>query len=314
MKKTIKYSFIAFLFFVISTISIKLIIPYDPIIIGNPELNDIAYVDDSRNSHIIFSDAQGNNKSSLDVIIPVPMNVSSSGKELSRIKNFVFNNISDVYWEIDGDALGFLFSTYYPNVRFPALLTEEGTIYVCINDSILNTNYSYPIQVYDDKRIIINMGNYPDNSLILYNMKECKNESVFYDGNGEQVFAVSSKGWLAINEEIDNEMMLNVYDNNRNLVFSDNQIDYYDFLAWSKDGNKLIYRVYKHKKEDYLYMHDFVTNESKKVAEDIIFKTSFSPDGNKIVMEKIGKEIVILDLITLQETNIAKGSNPDWRP
>jgi hypothetical protein len=313
MKQSPKKIIVGFLLILFSIILIKVFIPYDPILIGKHQFSDIAYINDSKNSHIRFSDAQGDHESSLHVIVPVPMNMNFPGKRVSRFKNFVLNNVSDVYWEIDGDALGFLFYTYYPNVRFPALLTEQGEIYVCINDSILNTNYHYPIQVHDDKRIIINIGRYPENSLILYNMKECKKESVFYDGKGEQVFAVSSKGWLAINEEIDKEMMLNVYDSNRNLVFTDNQIDYYNFLAWSKDGNKLLYEVYKDNEEDNLYMHDFVTGESNKIA-DYIFKASFSPDGNRIVMEKLGKNIVILDLITMEETYFAKGSNPDWRP
>jgi WD40 repeat protein len=165
----------------------------------------------------------------------------------------------------------------------------------------------------DDERIVINIGHYPENHLSLYNMKECKEESVYYDGEGIDMFAISSKGWLAVEEYLGSDTELNIYDEKRALVFSDSQVDNYFFMNWSKDGNQFVFQVKKSSTDNKFYLHDFTTGKTKLIGE-FIYTASFSPKGDQLVITRIRGEIFILDLGTLEETFLTYGYYPDWRP
>ncbi len=311
MKKAKKIIFISLLILIISLCLINIFIPMNPIIVGEPVYYEIAYTENDFPSKLMFTDETGKNGSSINLKLPIQIEIF--GTRIPLVKSFASDNISGIYWDPTGKALGVLYSTYYVNIRYPALILLDGESFSCPNDMDLYTNYSYPIHVVDRERIIINMGNFPNNRLVLYNMKDCKQESIYYDGSEVRVFAVSSQGWLAVNEVKNDELMLNVYDDNKKLVYSDNTVGYEYYLTWSKDGSKLVYNINVENDIDDVCMYDFV-KEEKTIIGKSSAKVSFSPDGNKLIMEKNSNDLVILDLITLQENDFISGSNPDWRP
>ncbi|MBI9045387.1 MAG: PD40 domain-containing protein [Anaerolineaceae bacterium] len=282
----------------------------------NQEINDslyydIAYIGIEDTSNISFIDETGKHLNSVDMEITLPITIF--GINIPFMESIVANRFSDVYWGPDGETLGVLYSTRYTNIRYPAMILSNGEKYECSNDEELYTNFAYPIQVLDRERIVINMEEYPYNKLVIYNMKNCEEEGIYYDGIEERVFAISSQGWLAVNEATYGGFALNVYDNNENLVYSDKSVGYEYYIAWSKDGNKLAYSINKENEIDDVCVYDFTEGE-KRIVSKSSGKVSFSPDGNKLVMEKIQNHLVILDLVTLQETDLIDGSNPDWRP
>jgi hypothetical protein len=254
----------------------------------------------------------GENEKEFDRKIPVYEEIKTNEGTKYQIKMYS-DWIFQINWGLNAKNLGILFATYYPNVSYPAVLQESGQLLLCLEDENLNTNYLYPIEMLDDERIVINLGRYPDNYLSLYNMKTCQEESVYYDGSEEGTFAISSKGWLAIQEGLISDQILNVYDEGHNLVFSNNEVDNYYFYTWSGDGQKIAYVINKPKDKFGLYIHDFETGETSLIGENI-FYASFSPDGERMVIQRELAEIYILDLQTMQEKYLTKGTEPIWKP
>ncbi|MBI9052078.1 MAG: PD40 domain-containing protein [Anaerolineaceae bacterium] len=277
------------------------------------QFKDIAYLDEINFSKIMFIDDFGRHQTSSHIIIPEFRKINIFKRELYKIEGYLHNTSIDIYWGIDGEVLGTLFRTHYPSVGYPALLAENNEIYTCLEDDNLHTNYDYPIQVIDSERIVINIGDYPENYLLLYNMKNCEEESIFYSGYMVGRFSISSKKWLAVNEYINGDQQLNIYDETKTLVYSENDIDDYNYFTWSKDGNILIYRVYKSLSDDKFYAHDFQKNETYLIGENI-YRASFSPDGKYLVIQRPQYKLFLLDLDTMEETFLVNGVNPDWRP
>jgi len=296
-------------------IFLQFIIQVNPMVYPKFETHDIVYLDASPFSYskLNFIDESGVKKSIANIMIPWTAEVFMFGNELSQVVDLNINKVTNVYWSNTKGTLGFLYGMDYPHVRYPGLLLENGEILICQQDEKLSTNLNYPIQVLDDTRIVINIGRYPDNYLSFYDMENCLEESVYYDGKAERGFAISSNGWLAINEELEGDLVLNVYDEQHQLVFTDNEVDDYYFIDWSKDGSMMIYRVGKSKSEDQLYSYDFKTNE-QKIIGDHIYHASFSPDDKKLIIEREGFQLYFLDLRSLEESYVIEGSSPNWKP
>lgn len=286
---------------------LDILIPDRPIIIGNISYDEISYI---YNGELKFTDETGKEESNFHLVIPVP--IDFWGLQIPFLKKFVSQGFTNTFWSLNGESLGLLFSTDYPAARFPALLTADNKLLTCPTEDGPNTNYIYPIQVVNDNNILINLAENDSEKLVIYNMETCDTEKIFYQGTKIHTFSLSSKFWLAVNEEVDGDLMLNVYDNTQNLVLSINAPDYYEFITWSKDGEKLLYRISNGINDDYIYIYDFATGETTKIAQNV-YKASFSPNGKQLVVYTTNG-LFIMDLNTLQRRYLTNGINPDWRP
>jgi hypothetical protein len=268
-------------------------------------------------------DDNGQNQTEADIFVPSINGITMFGERLYKIGEGYHNQFYFPTWSPDGETLGVLFSDGYYEPHYPALIRENGKILTCLQDPDLITDIDLPIQVIDDSRIVINIVGQFDTEegyfdseryLSFYNMETCMEESVFYNGKGERQFAVSSKMWLAIHEFTD-DLCLNVYDEQGNLVYTDKNYRYFYYLTWSKDGMKLSYQAID-EKDDAFYIHDFQSGETILLGDNLI-GASFSPDGEKIITQFIDHmedQIIMIDLSTMERTAIGEGQDPAWRP
>jgi WD40 repeat protein len=280
------------------------------------DVHDIVYLERTdENGTIKFINADGSGASTRDVTFSVPRTINIFGFNIPLAYHQVDNQISTVTWGADGNTLAFSYENENFIVRFPGLLTAEGEILTCPQDDSLYTCRNCPVRVLDQERVLINVGAPYDGVryLAVYNMRNCKQESVYFDGNREWGFALSSKNWLAISEKLDDRFVLNVYDDQFTLMHTIPTEDLISWIEWSPDGNQLLYRDSRDY-DSYVKMFNYNTNEDQitEVGKDICC-ASFSPDAQKIIFSR-DNQIYIRDLTTGQETYLTQGTNPQWRP
>jgi hypothetical protein len=312
MKKAIRIVAMIFILFVIGFFIDKAIcyahIPDKPYIEGSVKYKEIVYL---QNNEIQFIDDKGEKGEAFKIYVPTKRKVF--GYTVPIYKRLQTMGVVNITWGNVDYPIGFTYVYGYPNVAYPVLLNNKNEMLICSRETGPNTHWTNPIEVTDGGRILINLEGNNKNYLVFYDMEECKEENILYEGENIRYFALSRNGLLAVNEEIDSDLMLNIYDEHSKLIYSNNDNDYYEFFAWSSDGNKLLFPGKNDNGViDKIQIINFLTGDTQIINQEV-FYASFSPSGDKLVMDtKNG--IVILDLLTMEEKIISQGDSPHWHP
>ncbi len=146
----------------------------------------------------------------------------------------------------------------------------------------------------------------------LYDMQTCQKLENLYEPKEDEYLQgarLSNMDWLAVWHFVDQQEQITIFSPNNTIQIA---IEDAGQPEWSKDGEHLAFV-----KKDGLYIASKDGTETRKILEGYINCPSWSPDGEKMVIEYLNNKkfnIAIVDIPTGELTIIAEnGYCPDWR-
>jgi hypothetical protein len=278
----------------------------------NNDMNEIIYIKDGT-LHSMNADGSEQHKHIL--VYPVP--VTFLWQRIPLLQSLRISNIDMATWSRDGDSIAFGFEDPgFQAQGVSGIITKSGIVLVC-NAGRGSIYSDSQIQMSGKTSVLIVPLKYDSTKIIELNMLTCK-ESEYYRGRNIGRFLVSNNEWLAVTESQGYDYVLDVYDQDRNLVYTDNREDFSFRLAWSNDGDMLIYGAEEKTPErDFkdckMIIYDFKNNEQVLFPTGYFYKAVFSPDGKKNLFVN-NEGINLYDIETGAITFLTEGRDTDWRP
>lgn len=262
-----------------------------------------------------FTNSDGKGLESLTYEIPVPFPFKHS-----PIKQYEISLGRIFTWSLDGKSVGGIFPTWQTNGQgYPIVVHEDGKISYCEpEDSIIAKDEILVLSENEVMAIEI----FPDSEkqyLEIFNMDTCQISKYIYIPQGNEAlgsFSYTKNHWLALgigsllywqNDPQNTDFVgIRIYDPTMKLIM---EIKNAYSPSLSKDGKKIAY-INDVKEICFTEIEIF----NPKCNGEANLRISWSPDGKQIVYSNFNDKVVILDITTGEETIIADGFFPDWRP
>ncbi|RQV98406.1 hypothetical protein EH221_01995, partial [bacterium] len=244
----------------------------------------------------------------------VKMTTGISGYD-SRLRKYTEWFHQEIQWTENGDAVGMQNLKYAPTNGIPFLINLEGEFTTCPVESdpipmgLYNTG---SIQFLGDGMLLSAANSVGIETVTLFDMRTCQKIDELYKPTENEYLRgarLSNIDWFALWHIVNIQEQITIFSPDKTVqaVIEDAQQP-----AWSKDGEHLAFI-----KKDGLYITSKDGTETRKILEGYINCPSWSPDGEKMVIEYLNNKkfnIAIVDIPTGELTIIAEnGYCPDWR-
>jgi hypothetical protein len=262
---------------------------------------------------INFIDTNGSNYESRSLLTPSPIWFYDF-----PIKAYLRRLGGSMYaWSLDGNSIGMTSPAWVvPTQGYPIIVDKNGKTHFCPErKSILvqgNILVISPTEVMAIENILESDGE----RLVTYDMEHCKISAINYlpkDYESLERFSYTNTHWLAIeigstrawDSKYNDFAGIRVFDPEMNVIL---EIPNANSPALTPNGKRIAFIM-----SDEVCVSD-ISNFKPVCTGEANLKLSWSPDGKWIVYSNFHNEIIKQDVATGEETIIAKGIFPDWRP